>query len=90
VDVPVPDGHNGFAFVFGGAVAVGTQELSAGQLAILSRRGTVHLQGRAGTGRVLLVAGKPLHEPIAKHGPFVMNTVDELRQAVSDYQRGLF
>ncbi len=90
VDVPVPDGHNGFAFVFGGAVAVGTQELTSGQLAILSHRGTVHLQGRAGTGRVLLVAGKPLREPIAKHGPFVMNTVDELRQAVSDYQRGLF
>ena len=38
--------------------------------------------------RVLLVAGRPLHEPIAQHGPFVMNTVEELRQAVADFQRG--
>lgn len=90
VEVPVPDGHNGFVFVFGGDVSVGEQALASGQLGILSQRGAVHLSGKAGTGRVLLVAGKPLREPIAKHGPFVMNTVDELRQAVSDYQRGAF
>ena len=89
-DVPIPDGHNGFVFVFGGTVGVGDQQLDAGQLGILSHRRAVHVRGTAGQGRILLVAGKPLREPIAKHGPFVMNTVDELRQAVSDYQRGLF
>jgi hypothetical protein len=39
---------------------------------------------------LLIVAAKPLREPVAKHGPFVMNTQSEIRQAVSDYQRGLF
>jgi redox-sensitive bicupin YhaK (pirin superfamily) len=47
------------------------------------------LEGTSGASRVLVVAARPIGEPIAKHGPFVMNTVDELRQAVSDYQRGL-
>jgi redox-sensitive bicupin YhaK (pirin superfamily) len=88
--VPVPDGHNGFAFVFAGAVSVAGQPVVAGQLAVLSDRGHLELRGTAEASRVLLVAARPLGEPIAKHGPFVMNTVDELRQAASDYQRGLF
>ncbi|MFO0476170.1 MAG: pirin family protein, partial [Alphaproteobacteria bacterium] len=88
--VPVPDGHNGFAFVFAGAAAIAGEALAAGQLAVLSDSGTLELRGMAEASRVLVVAARPLGEPIAKHGPFVMNTVDELRQAVSDYQRGLF
>jgi redox-sensitive bicupin YhaK (pirin superfamily) len=89
VTVPVPDGHNGFAYVFDGAVTAAGQPLSQGQLAILSDRGPLVLEGTSGASRVLVVAARPIGEPIAKHGPFVMNTVDELRQAVSDYQRGL-
>jgi len=88
--VPVPDGHNGFAFVFAGAAAIAGEALAAGQLAVLSHSGTLQVRGAAEASRVLVVAARPLGEPIAKHGPFVMNTVDELRQAVSDYQRGLF
>ena len=87
---PLPDGHNGFAFVFAGAVSIAGQPVVAGHLAVLSDRGHLELRGTAKASRVLLVAARPLGEPIAKHGPFVMNTVDELRQAVSDYQRGLF
>ena len=41
-------------------------------------------------GRFILLAGKPLKEPIVQHGPFVMNTHDEIRQAVTDYQMGKF
>lgn len=89
-NVPVPDGHNGFAFVFQGNAQVAGEALSKGQLAVLSNSGSLSVSGASEPARVLIVAGKPLREPIAKHGPFVMNTVDELRQAVSDYQRGLF
>ncbi len=88
--VPVPDGHNGFAFVFAGGAMVAGQQLVAGQLAVLSESGTLEVSGAAEASRILIVAARPIGEPIAKHGPFVMNTVDELRQAVSDYQRGLF
>ena len=88
--VPVPDGHNGFAFVFAGAVSMAGQPVLAGQLAVLSGSGPLELRGTAEASRVLIVAARPLGEPIAKHGPFVMNTVDDLRQAVSDYQHGLF
>ena len=90
VRVPVPEGHNGFAFVFAGGAMIAGQQLVAGQLAVLSERGALEVSGAAEASRILIVAARPIGEPIAKHGPFVMNTVDELRQAVSDYQRGLF
>jgi redox-sensitive bicupin YhaK (pirin superfamily) len=57
-------------------------------MAILSHGGDgVVLQGQAGT-RALLIAGQPLREPIAQYGPFVMNTREELLQAVEDFQAG--
>lgn len=88
--VPVPDGHNGIAFVFQGNARLGDKTLSQGQLGTLSNRGALSVEGGTEHSRILLVAGKPLGEPIAKHGPFVMNTPDELRQAVSDFQQGRF
>lgn len=88
--VPVPDGHNGFIFVFKGAIQAADQMLQNGQLGVLSKSGALELRAVDQSARALIVAGKPLNEPIAKHGPFVMNTMEELRQAVSDYQRGLF
>jgi len=86
----VPDGHNAFLYVIEGAGSLGAeQKITQGDLAILNDRGA--LEGRAeGSVRFLLVAGKPLREPIAKYGPFVMNTQDQLRQAINDYQRGAF
>ncbi|MEQ1753082.1 MAG: pirin family protein [Micropepsaceae bacterium] len=90
VTVPVPDGHNGFALVFQGSATIAGEMIEKGKLAVLSNVGLLDVEGGNQPSRVLIVAGKPLREPIAKHGPFVMNTVDELRQAVSDYQRGLF
>jgi len=89
--LPIPDGHNAFLYVIEGKGTLGAEKHNVGQgdLAILTDRGT--LEGTAdGSLRFLLVAGKPLREPIAKYGPFVMNTQDQLRQAINDYQRGLF
>jgi hypothetical protein len=88
--VPVPDGHNGFIFVFQGSANVAGRNILRGQLGVMSNKGALAVQASDQPTRALIVAGKPLREPIAKHGPFVMNTVDELRQAVSDFQRGLF
>ena len=102
LDLPLPAGHNAFAYAYGGAavdVGGGLAEAAATRLdsermAILANDAQADGVRLAAPGaqtqpsRVLLVAGKPLHEPIAQHGPFVMNTVDELRQAVADFQRG--
>jgi redox-sensitive bicupin YhaK (pirin superfamily) len=89
--IPIADGHNAFLFVIEGSATLGSEgkAVAQGDLAVLNERGA--LDGRAsGSVRFLLVAGRPLREPIAKYGPFVMNTQEQLRQAVNDYQRGVF
>ncbi|MGH6968957.1 MAG: pirin family protein [Stellaceae bacterium] len=88
--VPVPAGHNGFAYVFDGEATVGElgTRVARGHVAVLGAGDAVWLAG--GPGRVLLAAGKPLAEPVARYGPFVMNTPDEIRQAIADYQSGRF
>jgi redox-sensitive bicupin YhaK (pirin superfamily) len=92
-DIPIPSGHNAFAFVFQGAAKVGPQtmprELVKGDLAVLTDQGSLTATATK-DARILIVAAKPLREPIAKYGPFVMNTQDELRQAFSDFQQGRF
>jgi redox-sensitive bicupin YhaK (pirin superfamily) len=86
---PLPASHHACLYVYRGEVAVGGEAIADQQLAILANSAadgvTIDAQGPA---RVLLIAGQPLHEPIAQHGPFVMNTEAEIRQAVADYQSG--
>ncbi|MGE0798726.1 MAG: pirin family protein [Lautropia sp.] len=94
VDVPVPAGHQAFAYAFDGAVGIGSgadgTRLGRGELAVLSDGDHVRLSGVAGGGRVIVVAGRPLREPVVKYGPFVMNTPDQIRSAIADYQAGRF
>jgi quercetin 2,3-dioxygenase len=91
---PIPATHNAFIYVFGGAVDVGNSDggrVETDRMAILSSDAAADgltLTAGSTAARVLLVAGHPLNEPIAQHGPFVMNTVEELHQAVADFQRG--
>ena len=66
------------------------QLVERGQLAVLSLGDGVTVEGGAKGGRLILVAGRPLREPVAKYGPFVMNTPDEIRRAIADYQAGKF
>jgi quercetin 2,3-dioxygenase len=87
---PVPEGHTVFAYVTQGAVKLGAseREVPRGHLAVLERGTSVDLTGATDDGRVLLLAGRPWREPIARAGPFVMNAEEELRQAFDDYRAG--
>lgn len=92
VRVEVPSGHTVLVHGVTGDVEVGAERrpLAARQCALLTRDGAVLVATGAGPGRVLLLGGKPFGEPIAHYGPFVMNTHDELRAAVDDFQNGRF
>ena len=83
-----PD-HNAFVYVYRGALDIGGQAVSSGRMAILANRGDgVRWVASGGSAKALLIAGRPLNEPIAQYGPFVMNTQAELRQAVDDFRTG--
>lgn len=93
-EVPIPAGHNAFLYAYEGRVEVGTrgEPVRARQLAVLTNSpdaGGVRLQASGGA-RLLLVAGRPLNEPIVQWGPFVMNTREEVEQAMHDFRSGNF
>ena len=93
--VDVPAGHNAFAYVYAGAAELGpndaAQRIARDELAVLERDGE-ELLITAGdeTTRLIVVAGKPLNEPVARYGPFVMNTQAQIAEAMRDYQSGRF
>jgi redox-sensitive bicupin YhaK (pirin superfamily) len=92
--IPVPPGHSAFIYVYEGAVSVGVSReaatIDAQTLGVLGDGGEARISGRAAVSRAILVAGRPLREPVARYGPFVMNTREELQQAFADYQAGRF
>ena len=95
VDIPVSDGHNAFAYLYEGQAQIGpaghARQLSSGSAAVLSAgSGSVHIQAGANGARLLLLAAKPLNEPVVQYGPFVMNTHQEIEQAVQDFRSGRF
>ncbi|MNQ53357.1 Quercetin 2,3-dioxygenase [compost metagenome] len=83
----LPDGHRALLYVYEGSIQLPGHPHSVGasKLVRLSDKGTVHLSSPSGA-RVLLMAGKPLGEPIVQYGPFVMNTRDEIEQALRDFR----
>ena len=90
----LPEGHNVFAYVFEGAVTVGegddARALDTQEMAVLGGGELLRLRAGKQAARLILVAGRPLREPVMRHGPFVMNTKQELMQAFVDYQEGRF
>jgi redox-sensitive bicupin YhaK (pirin superfamily) len=89
---PIPAEHNAFVYVYRGALEIEGTEVPVQRMAILKNAADsdgVVLRATKPT-RALLIAGKPLREPIAQYGPFVMNDQAQIVQAIQDYQAGLF
>ena len=88
---PLPATHNAFVYVYRGELAIGAQPVRERRMAILANLpgsdGVRLVAGEAGA-RAILIAGRPLNEPIAQYGPFVMNTNEEIFQAVEDFRAG--
>ncbi len=85
-ELAVPKEHQGFIYVFEGSATSQSQALPQHSLAVLGQGDAVAVTaGEKGT-RFILVMGKPLGEPIVQYGPFVMNTREEIGQAMADYQ----
>ena len=89
ITIPIMDGWNAFGFIYEGDVKSG-ESLSKGQLAIYNTEGHIHFKTNSTQASIYLVAGEPLNESVARGGPFVMNTRDEVLKAFEDYQNGNF
>ena len=83
----VPDGHTALVYVYEGRAEVGGTVVGKSRLVRLSKQGTVEITA-TGPARLLLIAGKPIGEPIVQYGPFVMNTREQIDQALQDYRNG--
>jgi redox-sensitive bicupin YhaK (pirin superfamily) len=90
VALPVPEGHEGFAYVYDGSARVGGKAVPAHHLAVLSGSGDLAVAAGGEGARLLFVTGVPLREPVLQYGPFVMTTRDEIVQAVEDFRSGKF
>ncbi|MFZ4538456.1 pirin family protein [Propionivibrio sp.] len=88
---PVPVGHNAFTYTYRGSVQVAGTTAPDRHMAILANDGAdgVCVEAQEDS-RLLIVAGKPLNEPIVQHGPFVMNSTEQIQQTLRDYQAGKF
>ncbi|AXE36782.1 pirin family protein [Chromobacterium phragmitis] len=89
--LPLPAGHHAFAYPYQGSLSLAGAPIKARQMAVLGDAGDgVFLENGGEESRLLLLAAKPLNEPIAQWGPFVMNSREEIETAMSDYSEGRF
>jgi redox-sensitive bicupin YhaK (pirin superfamily) len=90
VRLPTPESHNVFLYPYEGNISVGGEEgtpVRRGEIALMGPGISVSVTSDM-AARFILVGGKPLSEPVARYGPFVMNTADEIKQAIMDFQAG--
>jgi redox-sensitive bicupin YhaK (pirin superfamily) len=93
---PIPKGHTAFAYVFAGAGSFGGtddvdgEQVTAPHLVVFTDGDQVQIKASDQALRFLLISGKPLNEPVARYGPFVMNTEQEIEEALMDLRRGTF
>ncbi len=89
LDAELPVGHTAGVFVLEGRVSVnGSREIGEAEMAVLDQDGEGVTIRASADAKLLMLAGKPLGEPVVSHGPFVMNTGDEIYKAIKDYQTG--
>jgi len=87
INIPAPLELNAFVYVFEGVISIGDKKVKKGELGLLAEGAEFSVSAEA--GRFLFLAAKRLNEPIARGGPFVMNTKEEIDQAFLDYQNGV-
>lgn len=88
---PIAAGHNAFTYTYRGSVNIAGTTVGDRHMAILANNGAGEVCIEAWEdARVLIIAGQPLKEPIAQYGPFVMNTTEQIHQAMRDYEAGKF
>ena len=87
-ETAVPTDHTAFVYAYQGGGTVGNKTLAPKSLGILSRGETIRAKAEGSGFRFLCIAAKPLNEPIARYGPFVMNTREEIHQAFEDFRNG--
>jgi redox-sensitive bicupin YhaK (pirin superfamily) len=92
VQLPVPAGHTAFVYVYEGDVSIGdaadAKALPRQAAGVLGDGDAVRLEAGAEGASVVLIAGRPIGEPVVQYGPFVMNTREEIEQAIRDYNDG--
>jgi quercetin 2,3-dioxygenase len=88
---PINPGHNAFVYVYRGSVDIAGTAVADRNMAILANDGAASVSIKAPEdARLMVVAGQPLNEPIVQHGPFVMNTTEQIQQTLRDYRDGAF
>ena len=88
IALPVPAGHHAFVYPFEGEVVIAGERIRQHSAAVLADGDSVHVTAGAAGARFVLIAGRPLNEPVVQYGPFVMNTPEEIEQAVADFRAG--
>lgn len=91
LEIPIPSTHSAFAYCYEGEVCISGNPVAKGKLVSLSEGDYITVKGCSVSSQdsLILVAGKPFSEPIVRYGPFVMNTKEEIQQAIHDAQNGL-
>jgi quercetin 2,3-dioxygenase len=88
LELPLPSGHNAFVYLYEGAALIEDEALPHRTAGVLGEGEVMRLRAGEAGARALLLAGRPLNEPVVQYGPFVMNSREEVEQAMRDYQQG--
>jgi len=89
IDIPLENGHTAFIYVYENEVTLGEEntQVDAFDVALLNGEGSAKVRAKS-RSKFILLSGKPIGEPIAQYGPFVMNSTEEIEQAIQDYRSG--